>query len=363
MKTKRQGYCRSGVGITLALCLLAGCSIRPLRTVMVGSGNLQSRRDIPLIRDNAGLYENIRAGNWNYAGQITGDIKHTGVCRVKYHPSFKRNHWMAVEGTMDNGRKYPVVLDTGASAGLFVNDIHILRNKLAVHPLSPGKVNGPQWGICHLPKLTIGGIILTNWPCFYREQHLELQIFGLPIDRDNAVIAGVPALRRFSYITFDGVNKEVEFSLEKAFECDKPHLWEQHPFLIEQDLGGNARLLVKIPIAGCETSLLLDTGSGSGLALSEDMWNRISHRVQPGKMTMADDLYPYLGRLPCKRAVVRQLSLGNRLFEQTRISIFPNDSPLLGRCDALLGMQYFRESVVVLDFERSVIWIKNASRN
>ncbi len=363
METKRQGYWRSGVGITFVLSMLAGCSIRPVQTVMVGGGNLQSRKDVPLICDNAGIYEEIRAGNWNHGGQIAGDIKDTGVCRVKYHTSFKRNHWMAVEGTMDNGRKYPVVLDTGASPGLFVNDIHIVQNKLAIHPLSPGKANGSQWGICYLPRLSIRKIVLMNWPCFYREQHLELQVFGLAIARDNAVIAGVPALRRFSYIAFDGVNKEVEFSLKKAFECDEPHLWAEYPFLIEEDLGGNARLLVKIPIAGYETSLLLDTGSGTGLAISEDMWKRISHRIQRDKMSKAEDLYPYLGRLPCKRAVVRQLSLGNRLFEQTRISIFPNDSPLLGRCDALLGMQYFRESVVVLDFERSVIWIKNASRN
>jgi hypothetical protein len=48
-------------------------------------------------------------------------------------------------------------------------------------------------------------------------------------------------------------------------------LWTQYPFEIEEDLGGNVFLFVKIPIAGEEIELQLDTGSGRGLAITEEL--------------------------------------------------------------------------------------------
>lgn len=85
---------------------------------------------------------------------------------------------MVVEGKLDNGRKYPIVPDTGASPALFVNDIHIMENKLPICPFRTNHGEPAGWGMCHLAELHIGEVTLINWPCFYREQHVEVQLHG-----------------------------------------------------------------------------------------------------------------------------------------------------------------------------------------
>lgn len=358
-KTKPSGPAR--LGAMLVFFLLAGCSIQPYRTVVVEGHRLHQRVDIPHIRHQTAIYEEISTGNWNNGGRITENLPNNTACRVKYHPSYRRKRWIVVEGTLGNGRNYPVVLDTGASPLLSINDIHIAENKLAIHPLGERTANAPSWGISLIPKLQISDITLLNWPCFYREQHTETQVFGLAVGRGKAIIAGVPALRRFSYVAFDNTKEEVELSLKNQFACDNPDLWSQYPFVIEEDLGGNAYLFVDIHVAGKQTRLQLDTGSAMGLLLAEKLWEEIHQGVHRIKLKKAKDLYPYIGWLDCKKGVIRNLNVGGSIVRNAQISIFPDDSPLLEHCKGLLGMRYFRDSVVVLDFERSIMWVKKAS--
>lgn len=344
----------------IVACLSLGCSIHPVQMVVVNGERLEDRADIRLIRPNDKEHstEDIRNGNWNNGGQLSEDSGQGSRCFVRYHPSYSQNHWMVVEGTLGNGRKYPVVLDTGATPGLFVNDIHILENNLAIYPLNRNN-NSVGWGICHLPGLRIGKVTFADWPCFYREQHTEITVFGLGVKKGNAIIAGLPALRRFKYIVFDSVNKEVEFSLEKTFEPGRSDLWVQYAFVIEEGFGGNAFLFVNIPIAGEETELQLDTGSGKGLAISQELWEEIRGRIRNVKLRKSTDMYPYIGRLACRQGAVAKLEVGNRIVRNAEISVFPDDSLLMEKCRGLLGMQYFRDTVIVLDFERNLMWVKN----
>ena len=103
----------------------------------------------------------------------------------------------------------------------------------------------------------------------------------------------------------------------------------------------------------------LDTGSGRGLAISEKLWEQLSEKIRNVRLVKATDLYPYIGSLPCRRGVIPKLQVGNRTVKGAKISVFPDDSPLLDRGDGLLGMQYFRDTVMVLDFERNLMWVKN----
>ena len=188
-------------------------------------------------------------------------------------------------------------------------------------------------------------------------------LFGLSIakddSKDDSIIVGLPALREFKYIVFDNIRKEVEFSNNELFEPRQLELWEQYSFSIEEDFHGNAFLFVKIPIAGEETELQLDTGSGRGLAVAEELWEVMRQRIQDVKLRKGKDLYPYIGWLVCKRAVIPKLEVGDRTVRNAKISVFPNDSLLLEECQGLLGMQYFRDTVIVLDFERNLMWVKN----
>ncbi len=330
--------------------------------VVVSGNRLENMADIPLVRPDEPINESFWAkdmhnGNGGVSSQIGQATKQQDPWRIKYHSSYSTNRWMAVEGKLGNGKKYPVVLDTGASIGLFVNDIHIKENKLPIHPLKSYN-DSVGWGMCYLPELHIGQVTLVNWPCFYQEQHTEVQLLGLPLSKDKAAIAGLQALRRFKYIAFDSVREEVEFSLGKIFEPERSDSWAKYSFAIEEDLGGNTFLFVNIPVAKEEIELQLDTGSGRGLAIAEELWEKMRKKTQPVKLKKGRDLYPYIGWLLCKRGVIPELELGNRTIRDAKISVFPNDSPIVDECSGLLGMQYFQDTVMVLDFERNMMWVK-----
>ena len=154
----------------------------------------------------------------------------------------------------------------------------------------------------------------------------------------------------------------MEFSYNELFEPGEPDLWEQYPFSIEEDFRGNAFLFVNILICGEKIELQLDTGSGRGLAIREELWEKMREKIQNVKLKNSRDLYPYIGRLLCKRGIIGELEMGDRMVKNAEISVFPNDSPLVEDCQGLLGMQYFQDTVMVLDFESKLMWIKNPQR-
>jgi hypothetical protein len=338
----------------LAFFLQAGCEV-----TVVNGRRLERMPGIPLMRQNGPAVTSRWVKDAHPPRETDPNLSQADPCRIKYHPSCSRQRWMAVKGTLDTGRSYPVVLDTGASIGLFVNDLHVVENNLAIAPLGHSKNGSPGWGICRVPALHLGRVLLQDPPCFYREQHTELRLLGIPLARDKAIIAGLGVLRQFSYIAFDSISREVEFSIEKVFKPERPDSWAKYAFVIDEDLAGNAFLLVTIPIAGHETQVQLDTGSGRGLAISEDLWKTLAEKIGRTTFRKGRDLYPYIGLLPCRRGVVPDLKVGNRVIKDAMISIFPDDSPIVDRCSGLLGMQVFQDTVIVLDFKHNLMWVKN----
>jgi len=94
-------------------------------------------------------------------------------------------------------------------------------------------------------------------------------------------------------------------------------------------------------------------------AYSEKLWEKLSGKLQNVKLKEDAELYPYIGRLSCKQGIIKQLQMGDKLIPNAKISVFPTSSPLLSECDAILGMQYFQDTVMVLDFNNSVLWVGN----
>lgn len=352
--------------VGLFLCLQIGCSLSPLRYTVVNTKSLEDRADVCLMEPNDGPYLIRVTGSdgdeKDFHWTIDGRIEQQKPCRVKYHKLYAANHFMVVEGSVGNGKKkYPIILDTGASQPIFVKDVHVLDNKLPIYPLGTNDIDseGYQLGLCHLPKLRIGEVTLANLACLYLERHMELELFGLPIARDESIIVGLPALREFKYVVFDNVSREVEFSHSKEFAPAEPQLWGRYPFSIEEDLYGNALLFVEIPIAGEKMELQLDTGSGNGLAIREELWKSMCEKIPNVKLKDSRELYPYIGRLPCKRGIIEELKMGDKTVRGAKISVFPDNSPLLIHCHGLLGMQFFQDTVMVLDFEGGLMWVKN----
>jgi len=342
------------------LVIHCGCSVRPVGLVMVNHKNFEADSGLPVmqLQATAQLRRIVRIDE-----QIEPPNPNRGQGRTTYRVSYDRSHkvngWAVVQGRLANGNSYPVVLDTGASPPLFVNDIHIVENNLPVRPFRTSPRDPVGRGMCQLPELRIGPIVIAEWPCFYREQHFERRFLGLAGSKDKTIIAGLGVLRAFKYVAFDGINKEAEFSLDRVFEPADANAWASYPLQVEEGWQDNAYLFVIVPVAGREIRVQLDTGSGRGLAISRRCWQELSKRIPNTKLHRGKDLYPYIGWVNCRRGVIRELEVGNRTIENAMVSVFPDDSPLAEQCNGLLGMQYFEDAIMVLDFERNLMWIKD----
>ncbi|MFC1781708.1 pepsin/retropepsin-like aspartic protease family protein [Planctomycetota bacterium] len=287
-------------------------------------------------------------------------------CRIKYHKLYNTNRYMVVEGKIGSkGNRYPVVLDTGASQPIFLNVTHVSDNKLPVFPLTNNNadLNGYNLGLCYLSSLELGDMLLTNRQCFYLKPRETANLFGVSIagsSGGDAVILGLPMLREFNYVVFDNIWKEAEFSYNKSFSPDETGIWDKYPISIEEDFHNNVFLFIEICIAGEPTELQVDTGSGRGLAVSETLWTNISRNIPNIELKESKDYYPYIGRLDCRRGVIPKLQFGNRSLWDAQVSVFPDDSPLVSESEGLIGMKYFEDTVIALDFERSLMWVRNS---
>ncbi|MEN6384357.1 MAG: hypothetical protein ABFD79_04085 [Phycisphaerales bacterium] len=260
--------------------LLVGCSSFPITEVVVEGkkytknlidpNNLSvGLKSVKVLRDSNG----VTLTKWELTNSV---IKQNGNCRLKYlQPNYQFQHNMVVEGIIGKtGKKYPVTLDTGSIDYIYLEDNHVLENDLPIYPLENGE------GMCILPELRIGKVVLINLPCAYRWKHEELQFFGIPFSQSKSINIGLPVLVNFKFIAFDNVNQEVEFSLYDKFNPAKAASWQHYPLLIKRGSHDELELFVRIPISGKEMELKLDTGAGIGLIIEENEWEYLCDRVK-----------------------------------------------------------------------------------
>ncbi|MCK4825827.1 hypothetical protein KA005_59310 [bacterium] len=355
----------------LFFCLPAGCALQPIRLVVVKGTKLEGRADIPLIDPNdPNSPYTIEFSQEDNGNRMTisqpkgGMIKLKRTCRIKYSRLYNIvTPRIVIEGKVKRtGKKYPIAVDTGCVYPLVVHDIHVQENKLAILPLVNGRGDSIRAGFCYLPELQIGKMTLVNLLCCYKERHAELQVFGLPIARVKEILLGLDALKGFKYILFDGISKEVEFSPKSIFEPETPSLWSRYSFAIKKGLLKQDFIFVKIPIAGEEMELIYDTAGGCGLLIRERVWKNVRKSIPNVKLKTSALFVPARGGwISCKKVVIRELYVGKRKVKNAIVSVVPNDSqfPDFQNCQGLLGMQYFRDTIIVLDFERNLMWVKN----
>ena len=349
---------------TAGLCLWAGCLGEAVFYSVVNTERLENRDDVCLMDPNDKRYSvkvfQNRDGVKDFLWETDGQIVQDKLCRVKYHSLYSANLFTVVEGKIGSGKSYPIILDTGTSQAIFVKDIHVLDNNLPIYPMGRKDIGSDGYGVglCYLPELRIGEVILVNQPCFYLERRIQFGLFGLSALKDDSIIVGLPAMRKFKYIMFDYIRKEVEFSRDKVFSPPEPNSWEQYPFSIEEDFHGNDFLFVNVPIGDENVELQLDTGNGNGLAVREELWQKISGKIGNVNLKNGTDLYPYIGKLFCRQGVIGELAMGKMKIRNAKISVFPNDCPLLSESDGVFGSQYFQDTVMVLDFENRTMWVK-----
>jgi hypothetical protein len=304
---------------------------------------------------NAGGIEIVKVNNnngikvnWAPVGIHLND---TGKCRVRQVGKFN----LQVRGRLPNGNEYPVVVDSGNPAHMAVITTVVLENALPVLPFK--QLPKGQGGFCRLGELRIGDMRIVNPPCRYWTGHYERRFLSWTTWKQKNISLGLGLMPSFVYILIDNISREVEFSVE-GFISEPNEAWASYPMIIEPGEHGNRRLMVDIPVAGQRTHLMLDTGAGPGLILTEKMWAKISdglHVVSRAKSFVSS---PADGRVRCKKVVVKELRVGKALIPNAAVFVMAHENPY-GENDFTLGMGFFKHTMVVLDFGHNLLWIKS----
>jgi hypothetical protein len=353
--------------IMLFSCLLVGCSIQPVDWVSVKGENLTGRPEIPLLDPNDPnepfeVEKKVGNGDFNYI-TMKARIELNNTCRIKYHWLYYLiSGRMVVEGRLgSNGKKYPILLDTGCPVTCVVTDRHVIENKLPIYHLGNNPTYSADMGLCKIPELRIGKMTMVDLPCLYIEKRDAVQIFGVTIAYDESMLIGLQILQAFKYVMFDNVNREVEFSPREIFEPAHPQLWKSYPFVIKEKASDNNAIFVTMTVAGEKVELYLDTGSGQGLQFSEQMWEKLRGKIPVAKLRNGNFRTAFLENYTCKKGVIKELDIGGRTIKNIEITVLPNDNPT--NLQTLLGMKCFRDTIMVLDFERNLMWVKTSGAN
>jgi len=336
------------------LYLLTCCSVGLVRTSDPAKELQYARRldlnDGPVKIAKSEEDPNTITTNWDWDKTR---INLTEPSRVKYQTFyFNFLDLIVVPGMLPNGKTYSIWLDTGYPGYALTNGLTILENDLAIYPLGKDPGTSAHTGICYLPSFQIGQVTIINPPCYYLQLQWEVRLLGLPIWQQKGVIVGLGLLKDFRYIVFNNIKKEVEFVPTGPFEPDEPEHWDSYPFEIE-----NGQLMVDIPVDGQDLTLMFDTCGRYGMVVNRDMWEKLPASVRTTESKEIKFFSGFLGQLPCRRARIKKLKIANLTIKKSEILILPEDSPYKAN---YIGMKYFRDTVVVLDFERNLMWVKNS---
>ncbi len=249
-------------------------------------------------------------------------------------------------------------VDTGSPHAVVVTDLHVLAHKVPIYN-GPGVLSG--CGICRFPDIVTDGPTLTNVVAPYMWRHVEVQLAGLSIMKLDWILLGVPFLGKFAYASFDDVRREAEFSLAHDFDPPDPNAWSRYPFY--PAWARNKRIVARIPVAGRNMNLMVDTGAQIGMLISEATWEKMRDKLAQVKEGGVPLTTPGLeSNMKSRTFVVEQLRVGERTVKDARIDVVPNDDPsltLAGKTQGVLGMSCFTGTTLVFDFKRELLWVKN----
>jgi hypothetical protein len=247
------------------------------------------------------------------------------------------------------------VIDTGNPMWLIVSDTVVADSTLDIYPMEEMPPN--IGGLCHVPRIKIGDIVITDPLCHYEVGHYEKKVLGLTTWKEKRVLLGLRIMRKFVYLVIDNIAGEVEFCAKGSFQADPNEHWSQYSMSIEEDEWDQERLMVNMRIAGQERQVVFDTGFDGTLSITERTWDELSD-----KLTVLRRRHSYFatprGLVPCRDITVERLEVADTLVDNAVIYVKSNDTPF-ARGGFTLGMGYFKDAVIVLDFERGLMWIKN----
>jgi hypothetical protein len=318
--------------------------IGPSGTVFVNAENLAAIKDIRLLDPNWSGCEIISRKpltiNWKNSA-----IHINGKCRVPLYDGNK------VKGILDDKKEFDVLLDTGNSGSVAVNDTFVIDKDVEFLPIPMGKGKA---GVAHLCRLKIKDMTIVHPMCEVWG-HLERRFFGRVEWRQKQINLGLRTLKQFRYVIIDQDKQEIEFSVKECFDSNDATGWSRYPMEIK-----NKQLQIEIPIAGQTRQVTFDTGTQHVMVLTQKRWNEISTNLKIVKRQKVKVPTPLVGLINGESVTVEHIVIGNRVISGLKIIVLPNDT-INGENDFSLGMGFLKDSVVVLDFANGNLWVKNCA--
>jgi hypothetical protein len=348
------------------MCLFSGCGFRIAAThpdAQIKEGKFRLYRpgasglSAKILSDPNCRDPNCRHMEISWPGQA---IEPNEPVWIPYRPlEFAFGAWPMLNGKLENGKSVILMVDSGCGLPMLIGDSVIRRHGIPVLPIED-KEGG--WGVCDIRALHVGGLTFTYPPCFFISQHLQLHGLGLPLWKQDTFLLGLPALQRFRYVTFDNPNRRVRFSKEESFVPAEPALWEQYPITIDREPNRTGiRLSLVLPLAGEPVRVGFDSGGGYWV-MKETPFEALRSRLTIDSEKKGTFLAYQHGALKCRQAQVRDVSMGGRILKRTKLFILPDDTPYLPKHEeGYLSLREFRDTVVVLDFEKLLFWVQTGN--
>ena len=328
-----------------------GCSLGPVKTKLT---------DMPRIAkidpDSGAIIS---------ANQRTGQAASARKSAISGPSCFKMNYERlpflvsslpAVKGKFPNGKTYDIFIDTGFSEYIWMNELVVKENDLPIYPLGSSQFSEAQAGVCYLPWVNIGPAKIVNPPARYQQLHWEFKLLGLPLWQQRTVLLGLKSVLKFDYVVFDNRAGQVNFCSDGEF-TPTAGKWKSFKYTIEPDNANNIRLMVNMPLAGQTRKVMFDTCGGYGLVIHPAAWRGISAELGRPKFSNGTFISGFQGFLPCKKGRVDELRIGDRLIKDAHIVVPDESTSYLGTVEAVLGMAYFKDSVIVIDNVNQQFWI------
>jgi len=252
-----------------------------------------------------------------------------------------------------NDRQYPIIIDTGCGFELVVNDMIVKDNQLEIFPFEYQQ--GTLAGLCSVEKIEIGEMTITTPPCLYTLNHYEKRVFGRTKWKQRQILFGLGLLHRFRYFLIDNVASQVELSMSESFRADPAQTWQQYPLSVEKSKTNAKKLMVRIIIAGQEAKATLDTGTNWSLTVSQSVWSTLETKLHVLSESRGQAQF-FNGWNDINTITVKELNVGEKCMVQTTIVVLADS--IFGEDCVIIGMDYFKDTIVVIDFEHNLLWVR-----
>ena len=263
-----------------------------------------------------------------------------------------------VKGRLSSGKEYPVLLDSGSSRSIVVQEKHVRENNMVIYPLRDRFGKPRSIGLCLIDKLEIDDLRFERIPGMYIQDTPILRLFGIPIGSGDMVILTLEMMKEFKYVCIDDIEQNVSLSGTELFLPKEKTGWRSYPMAVEPN-GKSLLLFISIPVQGQELKLRFDTGSTGGLTFSKKQWDNIASKFPDFKFHFSGKIaIPISKRINCRIGWQDDVNIADSQIPKVHIRMTVEDNQIFNEGDGFIGMECFKNKSIVLDFARNLFWIK-----